>query len=350
MKRNISKSELRVEKVENGHLVPIDSIEYDESNPRINQYLLATKIRTGKSLIRFNKDEFLQALADTASADTRARSFKSFAESIRYAKKIYNPIGVMPNKGNEGGFRCLRGNTRLAVYHYLRTEYPNESNWGKIPCYIEFQPDELEVTKQRLIDHVNRTRDWNPSCFPEAATNLVTKYGYNKTLEITKSLGYDERYLKTQLKAFDLYRKHEVTLYKKYPDALNQPSQFAIWVTYIENSEIKRVVDSNGGPKTLAKWILERKFPRRLDIRSLPKIFSIPAAKKAFLTGDASNAEQFVREQEALDMDFYNFSDLFMTRCSEWLRKNSKNRDFSRKPETRLLRSIARELNRAIKT
>lgn len=349
MKRKSPKFSLKVEKIDNGHLVPIDLIEYDESNPRINQYLLATKLRSGKASRRFTKDEFLQALADTSSADTRSRSFKSFADSIRCAKKIYNPIGVMPVKGNENRFRCLRGNTRLAVYHYLRMEYPGEQHWDKIPCHIEFQPDELEITKQRLIDHVNRTRDWNPSCFPEAAKDLVNKYGYKKALEITKSLGHDEKYLKTQLKAFEFYERHEVPLYKKYPDALNQPSQFAIWVTYIENSQIKQTVDNNGGPKTLAKWILERKFPRRLDIRLLPRIFSIPSAKRAFLTGDASSAEQFVKEQEALDMEFYNFADLFNTRCSEWLRKHSRHRDFLTKPETRLLLSIARELKKTLR-
>ena len=148
MKKKLSQTTSNIEKVDNGHLVPIDLIEYDESNPRINQYLLATQVRSGKKLHRFTKDEFLQALADTTSADTRARTFKSFAESIRCAKKIYNPIGIMPSKEGKNTFRCLRGNTRLAVYHYLRTEYPSDSHWEKIPCHIEFQPDELEITKR----------------------------------------------------------------------------------------------------------------------------------------------------------------------------------------------------------
>ena len=350
MKKKKNKTKpLMIEKTDNGYLVPIDLIDFDENNPRINQYLLASELRSGTRGRQFSKEQHIQALVDITSADAGSKDFEPFAESIRKAGKIYNPIGIMPKDKTQTSFRCLRGNTRLAVYHHLREEYPDEVHWNKIPCLIEYQPDELEIVVQRLIDHVNRTRDWNPSCFPEAATELLKKHGYEKLKEISESLGYNEKYLKTQLEAFKLYKKFEVPLYKKNVDGLARQSQFSIWVTYIDNSKVRKAVDTNGGPKKLAEWIVNGKFPKRLDIRLLPKILEVPEAKREFLRNDAASAEPLVKQDEFLNMPFYQFADLFRTRCHDRIKENYKTKTFFTNPATNILKAISKELKESLK-
>ena len=153
--------------------IPVDAIEFDDSNPRIKHYLEMYTV--------LNEEHMLLALgagAEDEGSTTALGSYERLKHSIRASGGIIQSIIVKPLDHRR--YRCIEGNTRVAIYRQLRNEDRTSGQsgerWQYIPALVSDQMDEEEAHKIRLQVHLVGNRPWDPYSKGKYLRELVVDY------------------------------------------------------------------------------------------------------------------------------------------------------------------------------
>lgn len=130
-------------------LIPTKQIDFDEENPRI-------KVALEKYGDKLNDDRIRFALKTATEDSPSTSSFRSLKDSIRASRGISIPIVVWPKNG---GFVCVDGNTRLAIYHELDKE-DAPGDWSVINSLVLKDPQPQDIETIRVTAHLVCARDW----------------------------------------------------------------------------------------------------------------------------------------------------------------------------------------------
>lgn len=129
----------------------VEAIAFDTDNPRIRMALTKYGDRVTAERIHF-------ALKSMGTAATGTSSYESLRDSIRAMGGISIPITVVPDGG---GFICIDGNTRLAIYKEF-SERGVDGGWNTIKAVVRDEVDQREIERIRVTAHLVGAREWPP--------------------------------------------------------------------------------------------------------------------------------------------------------------------------------------------
>lgn len=261
--------------------LPIDEVELDRENPRIKQYLEIY----GDSI---TSEHIALALSYSGNGDS-STSYQTLKESIKVSKGIIHPIVV--NKGADGKYVVIEGNTRLQIYKEFNTGSEAEL-WAKIPCLVYDQLTEEDKHKIRLQSHLVGPREWD--AYSKA------KYLYELSEElflpmqsIISMCGGKKNDI---IRAIDAYKcMHFV--YEPLVEEMGFDKDIREYSKFSEyqNSKIKQALASKGfSDKDFARWVISGNIDNAMKVRCIPAVFANPTAFETFKTSNISEAEKLL--------------------------------------------------------
>ncbi|MBI2196123.1 ParB N-terminal domain-containing protein [Candidatus Daviesbacteria bacterium] len=252
------------------HKIPLELIELDKENPRI-QFLIDSEYARG-----VKDDEITQAKLKLGQRVKTKTNYDSLKESIETAG-LLEPIWVFEKNGK---YVVIEGNTRKLIFDELYDKYPHDTEWQTIEARI-LPPDTSEevIAFLRLEFHLGGKQPWDPY---ERARYLYTlnQKGY-PTARLARETRSKETEIKNDLAAFKIMHDHFLA---KYGDNLDNPvSKYSYFVELVgkkkvRNLEITRVFSIDD----FCRWVAEERIPRAIDVRDLPEIFSNEEVAKVF--------------------------------------------------------------------
>ena len=124
-------------------------VEFDTENPRIKKALEKYGDRITSERIHFA----LQSASDDSNATS---TFVRLRDSIHANGGITQPITVI---ATDDGFRCIDGNTRLAIYRdFLKANAAGP--WSKIRALVITDPTQKDIETIRMSAHLVGPRSW----------------------------------------------------------------------------------------------------------------------------------------------------------------------------------------------
>ena len=119
--------------------IDINQITLDINNPRIRRLVesFEAELTSGNEVDESQIILFLQHTAQSEVTTDKTESLMTYAKlqnSIIQNKGILNPIIV--RKTSNDSYKCIEGNTRLAIYKIQNEKNPEEDCWQKIKCTI----------------------------------------------------------------------------------------------------------------------------------------------------------------------------------------------------------------------
>lgn len=275
--------------------IPVDKIVFDNSNPRIKHYL---EIYT-----ELNEEHMLLALgagADEEDGTTALGSYARLKHSIRASGGIIQSIIVKPL--HDGGYLCIEGNTRVAIYRQLRNEDrasgQSGETWEHIPALISDQMDEEEAHKIRLQVHLVGNRPWDAYSKAKYLHELVEHY----KMPIGELVSFCGGSKSDVMQSINAYIDME-THYRPVIDEIDEPfdpSRFSAFVE-LQRPGIKQALyKAEYSEKDFSKWVDERKLYPLSFVRRLPEILDNSEVRRVFLRDGARAA---INTLDAPDLD-----------------------------------------------
>lgn len=275
--------------------IPVDEIELDNSNPRIKHYLEMYSV--------LNEEHMLLALgagAEDEGGTTALGSYEQLKHSIRASGGIIQSIIVKPLK--DGRYRCIEGNTRVAIYSQLRKEErasgQSGDRWKYIPALVSDQMDEEEAHKVRLQVHLVGNRPWDPYSKAKYLQELINDY----KMPLRELVSYCGGSKSDVLQSISAYVDME-THYRPVLDDVNvdfDPSRFSAFVE-LQKPGIKEALFQAGfNESDFSRWVNDRKLFPLNSVRKLPQILDNPESKRVFLREGAREA---IKTLDAPDLD-----------------------------------------------
>ena len=256
--------------------VPIDSIQLDPNNPRIN-FIHET--------IENPNDADMESHLTDSSA-----KFNQLRKSIYNFGGIHNPIVLA--KTAESKYLCIEGNTRLTLFReFSQSEDPetlnrNEQKWKEIPAII-FKSDEVsELNKIRLQAHLVGPRDW-PKINKAKFVYELMNNSIMSDDEIQEAVGGTMGELRTLATGYENYINHFVPAVGGDSGDRKIKGKFSGIVEYSKPT-IHTEIGAHLGDdhwEIFSRWLLEGNKWRTLSqIRELPKIFLDDEGREEFLS------------------------------------------------------------------
>ena len=256
--------------------IPTEQIEFDRENPRIKMALEKYGDKLNDERIRF-------ALQSATEGSGSTSSYRSLKDSIRAAKKINVPIVVYPT---DHKFVCIDGNTRLAIYHELKTEEAL-GNWTAIPCQILNQPEQRDIETIRVAAHLIGAREW-PAYEKAQYLHYLRSQQFMTYDEMIAICGGNKTTINQQIDAF-----HDMNTY--YRDVNNDDAfrvdRFSGFVE-LQKAKIKEsIFDAGFDLEDFGRWIKDGQIYKLADVRKLPRVLADDEAKDAFVNGGIRSIE-----------------------------------------------------------
>jgi hypothetical protein len=293
--------------------LPINEIELDINNPRIQQYLEIY----GDDI---TSDGIALAL-NGSSGSSSTSTYQTLKESIRVNKGIINPIIV--NKYPDGRLVVIEGNTRLQIYKEFALANP-EGPWNKIIAIVYDNLPETEIHAIRLQTHLVGPRDWDP---------------FSKAKYLNQLSNIDKLPMATII-SFCGGKKAEIEkLINAYTDMVNfyfpaaeaaemdpDPREFSKF-SELQNASIKQaLVVHKFDRKDFAQWVVNGNIDTAQNVRKLPAILADSVAREAFLKSTISDAEKYINSS---GKGTKNLSEATMDELVSELIKRCRNIEFS---------------------
>ena len=260
----------------------IDEIELDKSNPRISNYLEL-----------YDENEMT---SDTMALllGTTTDACASLRESIRENGGIVHPIIV--NHFSDGRYVVIEGNTRLQIYRdFCKKGIPG--NWNVIKSIVYENIDEETLHSIRLQAHLIGPREWDAY----AKAKYLNYLANEKYMPMTSLIAYCGR----TSKASEI--KNMIAAYQDmqeyYRPLCNDDSMFDIkkFHGFVELQK-RNVIDAltiHGYTKEdFSKWMMEGKFVRLEDVRSLPNILNSKKATETFFKNNSQMAKKVLAVED----------------------------------------------------
>lgn len=264
-------------------LLSIDDIVLDKDNPRI---ALCLEMYPGE----ITENEFKLALGSGARREGEqvGPSYNTLKRSIESNKGIIHPILVSPLP--DGKFLVIEGNTRVLIYkEFKKDEVPGD--WSRIPAMIYDEMDSATRDAIRLQAHLVGTREWDPYSKAKYLHSLRTKKHLTHA-QIVDFCGGNSREVENYIQAYKDMEEHYRAVLKDEGDF--DASRFSAFVE-LQASRVQETLVTHKISKTdFARWVHEKKIYPLNTVRSLPRIFSNPKAKEAFLKYGATEAIKLI--------------------------------------------------------
>lgn len=262
--------------------LPVSEIHLDHNNPRIANYLdiYSEEEITGE----------IMALLLGTTADACA----SLRESIKENGGIIHPIIV--NKGADGEYVVIEGNTRLQIYRdFKKANVPGNWDLIKAIVYDDLKNDEMHSI--RLQAHLIGPREWDPYSKAKYLNYLANEEHMPMNMLIS--------YCGGSSKASEI--KHMIDAYQDmqeyYRPLCDDDSMFDIKKFHgfveLQNKNIVESMTLHGYTKTdFSQWMVDGRFAKLQDVRSLPNILNSKKASAAFFKGDSKAAKKVLAVEE----------------------------------------------------
>lgn len=260
----------------------IDDIELDRSNPRIANYLDL-----------YDEDELT---SDTMALllGTTSDSCASLRESIKENGGIVHPIIV--NHFSNGRYVVIEGNTRLQIYRDFRKKGVPGS-WGIIKAIVYENIDDETMHSIRLQAHLVGPREWDAYSKAKYLNYLANE----KYMPMTSLIAYCGGTSKaSEIKNMILAYQDMQEFYRPLCD---DDSMFDIkkFHGFVELQK-RNVIDAlkiHGYTKIdFSKWMIDGKFSKLEDVRSIPNILNSKKATETFFKMDSRAAKKILAVED----------------------------------------------------
>ena len=258
----------------------IDEIEFDTDNPRI-------KMALAKYGNKLNAERIHFALKATAGIDDRgASSYESLRDSIRAARGITIPITVVTRNG---GYTCIDGNTRLAVYKEFAST-GEEGHWTEIKTIVRRNAKPEDIERIRVSAHLVGAREW-PAYEKARYLHYLRNQEFMDYGQMIQLCGGNRTAIEQQIDAY-----HDMNRY--YRDMVDDQAfkidRFSGFVELQKRGIKQAIFDADLDLKDFGEWIRSGKIVRLRDVRQLPKVLGDSDAKREFLDGGLRSIEDAI--------------------------------------------------------
>ncbi len=274
--------------------LPINDIELDINNPRIQQYLeIYGENITSEGI----------ALALSGASSGSSSSYQSLKESIRVNKGIINPIIV--NKKPNNNYIVIEGNTRLQIYKEFAQDDP-EGPWNKIIAIVHDNLPDSDIHAIRLQAHLVGPREWDP--FSKA--KYLYQLCYVEKLPMATIISFCGGKSSEINKLINAYK--DMTQFY-FPEAASNemdpdPRDFSKFVELQNFSIQQSLLDHKYKKNDFAKWVVKGNIDTAQNVRRLPDILANKIARDAFLKDNVAEAVKYLNASEKGKKDLSNAS------------------------------------------
>lgn len=260
----------------------IDDIELDRSNPRIANYLDL-----------YDEDELT---SDTMALllGTTSDSCASLRESIKENGRIVHPIIV--NHFSNGRYVVIEGNTRLQIYRDFRKKGVPGS-WGIIKAIVYENIDDETMHSIRLQAHLVGPREWDAYSKAKYLNYLANE----KYMPMTSLIAYCGGTSKaSEIKNMILAYQDMQEFYRPLcdDDSMFDIKKFHGFVE-LQKRNVIDALKTHGYTKIdFSKWMIDGKFSKLEDVRSIPNILNSKKATETFFKMDSRAAKKILAVED----------------------------------------------------
>lgn len=276
------RSKREVCKMSNYVELKIDEIQLDRSNPRIANYL------------DIHREEDMTSDLMVLLLGTTTDSCASLRESIRENGGIVHPIIV--NHYTDGRYVVIEGNTRLQIYRDFKKKNIT-GNWDYIKAIVYEDIDDETMHSIRLQAHLVGPREWDAY----AKAKYLNYLANEKYIPMSSLVAYcggtsKASEIKNMIAAYQDMQEY-------YRPLCDDDSMFDIkkFTGFVELQK-RNIIDSltiHGYTKTdFSQWILDGRFSKLEDIRSLPNILNSKKASEAFFKYNSKAAKKILAVED----------------------------------------------------
>ncbi len=260
--------------------IPVQQVEFDHENPRIKVALEKYGDQLNEPRIRF-------ALQTAAEGSSKSSSYRSLKDSIRASGGISVPIVVKPNNG---GFVCIDGNTRLAVYRELQDEDARD-DWDTIDCLVLQDPEEQDIETIRVTAHLVGAREW-PAYEKARYLHYLRNVEFISYDELIARCGGNKTEIDRQIDAF-----HDMNEY--YRDSSSDDAfkldRFSGFVELQKRGIKEAIFNAGFDLHDFGRWIRDGQIVRLENVRKLPAVLADQEARNTFVEGGIRSVEDAIK-------------------------------------------------------
>ena len=260
----------------------IDDIELDKSNPRIGNFL---DIYSEEKMT-----SELMALLLGTTADVCA----SLRESIKENGGIVHPIIV--NHEADGRYVVVEGNTRLQIYRDFRKKGIT-GNWSTIKSIVYENLEEDTKHSIRLQAHLIGPREWDAYSKAKYLNHLANEL-YMPMSSLIAYCGGNSKAseIKNMIAAYQDMQEYYRPLCDD--DSMFNIKKFHGFVE-LQKSSITETLAQHGYTKTdFSQWMLDDRFSKMEDVRTLPDILNSKKASETFFKHDSKAAKKVLAVED----------------------------------------------------
>lgn len=260
----------------------IDDIELDKSNPRIANYL--------DTCSEGEMTSDLMALLLGTTADACA----SLRESIKENVGIVHPIIV--NHEADGRYVVIEGNTRLQIYRDFRKK-GIPGNWSTIKSIVYENLEEDTKHSIRLQAHLVGPREWDAYSKAKYLDYLANEL-YMPMSSLIAYCGGNSKAseIKNMIAAYQDMQEYYRPLCDD--DSMFDIKKFHGFVE-LQKSSIIEALAQHGYTKTdFSQWMLDGRFSKLEDVRTLPYILNSKKASETFFKQDSKAAKKILAVED----------------------------------------------------
>lgn len=260
-------------------MLDINEIEFDTDNPRIKKAL-------EKYGDRLNAEKIHFALTTAGTAETGASSYASLRDSIRAARGITIPITVVTRNG---GYTCIDGNTRLAVYKDFASK-GEDGDWATIKTIVRSNARPEDIERIRVSAHLVGAREW-PAYEKARYLHYLRNQKFMDYGQMIQLCGGNRTAIERQIEAY-----HDMNRFYRdmVDDQAFQIDRFSGFVELQKRGVKEAIWKAGFDLSDFGEWIRDGKIWRLRDVRQLPKVLADPDASQIFLDGGPRSVEDAV--------------------------------------------------------
>lgn len=277
--------------------IPVDSVILDEENPRIRPEL---DMYSGKPTV----EQMSLALGAEHGQEGGGTTYDRLKTSILVNRGIIQPILVRKIR-NQEKYKCIEGNTRVAIYKQLEKDPKAIGNdWKTIPALVfNEEMTEKDIDAVRLQLHLVGTREWRPYAKAKYL-HFLYKEAKMTEKEIVDYCGGNTKSVMDDIKAYEDMEKY----YRTYVNSINETFDATRFSGFRESVKpsIRGAMGKAGYTmEDFATWIhppssgIEKAKIHPLGtVRSLPRILGNEKATEIFCSEGAKKAIIYLDVQD----------------------------------------------------
>ena len=263
--------------------IEINHISYDSQNPRIKMALE----KYGEDL---NDERINFALQSATDGTKGAASYTQLKDSLRASSGVMIPITVV---GDEEGYTCIDGNTRLAIYkEFLEEDIPGD--WTRIKAMVLEDSHPRFIEETRVSAHLVGAREW-PAYEKARYLYYLRNQEFMEYGEMVALCGGNKADIERQISAYEEMNRYYRDL---VDDTAFHIDRFSGFVE-VQRPKVKNAIFEAGlDMHDFGEWIREGKIFRLANVRDLPRILRNDEAREVFLKGGYRSIEEAIRVVE----------------------------------------------------